>query len=291
MKEKDMERAGKIVLLSAVILVLIGIVLIAVGQYTNSIGLISDGIDSIGDAGVSFIVWFGLRVSKRAPDHRFHFGYYRVENLAAMGVAMLMVVISAAIFYNAYQRLINPEELHLPLLGVLVLLGAGFTSMGLAIAKNRIAKKSNLLSLKADAKNSIKDFSASFIVLGGVLLSVLGFPWGDPLGAIVVGIFILYVAVTTIKESSLILLDAFKSTELVEDIAGIVGKNRKLELRDIKLRQSGPFITGKIVVGVKPGMSIREFHKIKEKIERDIMEEFEGVKEVAIVPEPRERVK
>ena len=68
----------KIVFGSALVLVLIGIIEIFAGLFSNSIGLVADGIDSIGDSLISFMVGFGLRISRRTPDNKFQFGYYRV---------------------------------------------------------------------------------------------------------------------------------------------------------------------------------------------------------------------
>src|SRR3989338_7017672 len=102
MKQLDIKKIEKLVLISAIVLVLIGIVEIVVGNYTNSVGLVADGIDSISDSVISFMVWFGLRISRRKADKKFHFGYYRVENLVSMIIAMLMIAMSIYIFYNAY---------------------------------------------------------------------------------------------------------------------------------------------------------------------------------------------
>src|SRR3989344_2790688 len=170
MMEEGLKKVEKVVLISAIVLVLIGIIEIFVGYHTNSVGLIADGTDSISDSVVSFMVWFGLRISRRQADKKFHFGYYRVETLVSLIVAMLMIAMSIYIFYNAYLRIKNPVELKYPLLGMVTLVAGGLISLWLSLIKNRLAKKHNLLSLEADAKASIKDWTSSFIILAGVFL-------------------------------------------------------------------------------------------------------------------------
>src|SRR3990167_3567686 len=108
MKKLDIKKIERIVMVSAIVLVLIGIVEILVAYFTNSVGLIADGIDSISDSVISFMVWFGLRISKKTPDNKFHFGYYRVETLVSMMVALAMIIMGIFIFYSAYLRLVNP---------------------------------------------------------------------------------------------------------------------------------------------------------------------------------------
>ena len=286
MKQQDIKKIEKLVLMSAIVLVLIGIVEIVAGNYTNSVGLIADGIDSMSDSVISFMVWFGLRISKRQADKKFHFGYYRVETLVSLIVSMIMIAMSIYIFYNAYLRIKNPVELKYPLLGMVTLVAGGLISLWLSIIKNRLAKKYNLLSLKADAKASIKDWTSSFIILAGVFLSYLGFKLGDALGALIVGVYIISVAVTTIRSASLILIDGFNNPELVKDISKIIRKYPKIRLKDLKLRMTGPYIIGEFTITVDSGMSIGEVYKIKSKMREEIMKKVEGVKDLTILADP-----
>ena len=286
MKQLDIKMIAKVVLISAIVLVLIGIVEIVVGNYTNSVGLIADGIDSMSDSVISFMVWFGLRISRRQADKKFHFGYYRVETLVSLIVSMIMIAMSIYIFYNAYLRIKNPVELKYPLLGMVTLVAGGLISLWLSLIKNKLAKKHNLLSLEADAKASIKDWTSSFIILAGVFLSYLGFKWGDALGALIVGVYIISVAITTIRSASLILIDGFNNPELIKDISKIIRKYPKVKLKDLKLRMTGPYIIGEFTMTVDRGMSIGEVYKIKGKMREEIMKKVEGVKDLTILADP-----
>ena len=286
MKESDFKNIKIIVFISAIVLILIGIVEISVGLFLNSIGLIADGVDSIGNSAISLIVWLGLKISRKAPDKKFHFGYYRTETLASLLVAMIMIALSVVIFYNAYLRLINPVELNYPVIGMMTLIGAGVTATVISIIKNKLAKKYNLLSLKADAKNSIKDFSGSFTILFGIYLSYIGFLWGDSLGTIVVGVFIFSYGIAIIKEASLILIDAFHNPELIKDVRMIVNKYSMVKLKNIRLRRSGPYIVGEIIIDVNKDMRVGNLLRIKKEIRKKIMEEIEGMKDLIVSAEP-----
>ena len=286
MKESDFKNIKIIVFISAIILILIGIVEISVGLFLNSIGLTADGIDSIGNSAISLIVWLGLKISRKAPDKKFHFGYYRAETLASLIVAMIMIITSIIIFYNAYLRLINPVELSYPVIGIITLVITGIATTIISIIKNKLAAKYNLLSLKADAKNSIKDFSGSFIILFGIYLSYIGFLWGDSLGAIVIGVFIFSYGIAIIKEASLILIDAFHNPELIKDVKMIVNDYPMVKLKNIKLRRSGPYIVGEIIVNVSKDMKVGKLLRIKKEIRKKIMEEIEGMGDLIISTQP-----
>ena len=287
MKQQDIKKIEMVVLISAIVLVLIGIAEIIVGYYTNSVGLVADGTDSMSDSVISFMVWFGLRISRRQADKKFHFGYYRVETLVSFIVAVLMIVMSIYIIYNAYLRLKNPVELDYPIIGMITLAAGGLISFYLSIVKNRLAKKYNLLSLNADAKTSTKDWTSSFVILIGVFLSYLGFKWGDAIGAFIVSIYIIYVAISTIKQASLILIDGFNNPELVRDITRIIRKHPSVKLQGLKLRITGPYITGEITVSVDNNMTIERVYTMKNKIKQEITRRIDGIKDLIILAEPK----
>jgi cation diffusion facilitator family transporter len=161
----------RIAKISVVTLVSIGIVEILTGYYSGSVVATADGIDSISDAAISFIVLLGLRIAHKPADKKFHFGYHKVESFAALMAAIGMVAIGIVIFYNSYQAILHPHEIRQPILTMVVLAAAGAVSLHRAFQMRIIANKYNLLSLKTDAKNSIKDGSASIIGFLSVLIA------------------------------------------------------------------------------------------------------------------------
>jgi hypothetical protein len=161
----------RIAKISVVTLVSIGIVEILTGYVSGSVVATADGLDSISDAVISFIVLLGLRIAHRPADKKFHFGYHKVESFAALMAAIGMVAIGIVIFYNSYQAILNPHEIRQPILTMVVLAAAGAISLHRAFQMRNIANRYNLLSLRTDAKNSIKDGSASIIGFLSVLIA------------------------------------------------------------------------------------------------------------------------
>ena len=78
------------------------------GIGSLSVALIADGIQSFADAGVSLIVWIGLRISGRAPDGKFHFGYHRVETFSSVVAAVFMASLGGVVLYESYREFLNP---------------------------------------------------------------------------------------------------------------------------------------------------------------------------------------
>ena len=144
------------------------------------------------DAVVSLLVWLGLKISRKAPDERFNFGYYKVESMTAFVSAIMLILIAGAIIYRSYLSLLAPKPVELPALALVILLLAGVISLYRALQMRRLAHKYNLSSLRLDANNAIKDGSASFLVFFTVLLSSRGKTQGSPRALAVGGIAYIY---------------------------------------------------------------------------------------------------
>src|ERR671918_2634203 len=118
----------KIARISVITLIGIGIVELVTGHVSGSVVATADGIDSLSDAMISFIVLLGLRIAHRPADKKFHFGYRKVESFAALMAAIGMVIIGSIILYHSYEVLTHPREIQEPILVMIVLAGASALS-------------------------------------------------------------------------------------------------------------------------------------------------------------------
>ena len=110
-ERKELAEGGRISALSTILMTTIGIFELIVGFVTGSLGLIGDAVDSFADAATSFVVWIGLRLSKRGPDAKFHFGYLRAETLYSMLGAIIITGVGLVVMYESYTTLAIVREL------------------------------------------------------------------------------------------------------------------------------------------------------------------------------------
>lgn len=265
----------------------LGVLEIIFGQFTGSISLLADGIDSLSDAVVSFFVWTGLHFARRSPSKRFPYGYYKVESLTALLAAVVLVGVAAFIFLRSYRSLLSPRQILLPETALIVLLLTGLLSLYRALQMRRIANRHNILSLKVDAKNSIKDASSSFVAFTSVLVAYLGFKQMDAIGGILVGFYIVTVAYVALRESSLVLLDAFHEPELTKQIEAMIGMNRQIKgMKDLRLRRAGPFIVGILEVAVDGSMTVRQMHDVVSELENSIKKKIPALRSLTVKATP-----
>src|ERR671914_617171 len=278
----------KIARISVITLIGIGIVEIVTGQVSGSVVATADGIDSLSDAMISFIVLLGLRIAHRPADKKFHFGYHKVESFAAMMAAIGMIIIGCVIFYHSYEALIHPREIKQPIFTMIVLAAAGAISLHRAFQMRIIANKYDLLSLKTDAKNSIKDGSASVIGFFSVLIaSQFGFLQMDAIGGMIIAGYIFSVSYISLKQSSLILVDAWqnpKVTELVKRIVEERFKHENIRVRSVLLRSSGMVAQAEVHMEIDGNKPLTDVELLSIEIEMAIRSKIPTMERVSVIP-------
>ena len=277
----------RIAKISVITLISIGIVELLMGHISGSVVATADGVDSMSDAMISFIVLIGLRFARRPADRKFQFGYHKVESFAALIAAIGMIVIGSFIVYHSYEGFIHPEEIKQPLLTMVVLAIAGGISLHRAFQMRNIANKYHLLSLKTDAKNSIKDGSASVLGFLSVFIATqFGFLQADAIGGMIIAGFIFSVAYVSLKQSSLILVDAWHNPISVDYIKKLLEEKIEVgvNVRSIKLRQTGIVSRAEIHVEIDGNKSLTEVEMLMQNTEKVIKSNIPNMGVVLVVP-------
>ncbi|MEM2141098.1 MAG: cation diffusion facilitator family transporter [Nitrososphaera sp.] len=284
-KTKVFEEGRRAAWVSVWTLLGIGIGEIVISTTTGSLTLAADGFDSLADALVSFIVWLGIGMLHKPKSKKFPFGYTKIESFAAFVAAVVIIILGAFIVYHAYERFLNPVEVVNPEITMLTLVGAGAISLHRAFKVRKIAKKYDLISLNLDAKNSIKDGTASFVGLSTVLAGYFGIPHMDSVGSIMIAGYIFYMAYSAFKESTLVLVDAVENPKLQEQIITYVRKNFGVAVEQVRIRPLGHAFSAQVHVVLESKMTLDEVHALTKKIQESVEKEFE-TEETVVIPRP-----
>lgn len=271
---------------SVITLACIGVAEITISLFTGSITLTADGIDSMADSMISFIVWFGILMVKKPRSRLFHFGYRKVEVLAAFIAAIIIIILGAFIAFHAFQALYEPRTIHYPELTMITLVAAGSISLHRAFLIRKVAIESNLISLKLDARNSIKDGTSSFVGFVSVFAATyFGFVFMDAIGGMIIAGYIFFMAYTAIKESALVLVDAVHNPQMTDNIKTIIIEKFKIKTSDIFLRPVGHEFNAEIHIILPNETRLDETSRLVKEISNVIKDELQ-LAHVVIVPEP-----
>ena len=162
-------------------------------MLTGSVGLLGDAIHNLSDVSTSAVVFLGFRLSRRPPTERYPYGLERAEDLAGVGIAVVIWASAAFAGFESVRKLIEH--------GHTAHVGAGIVGAALGIIGNQvvaryklvIGKRINSATLIADARHSWLDALSSAGALVGLVAVALGQPWGDPVAGLAVTAFICHV--------------------------------------------------------------------------------------------------
>jgi cation diffusion facilitator family transporter len=278
----------KIAKISVFTLLGIGVAELIMGQLSGSVVATADGIDSMSDAMISFIVLLGLRIAQKPPDKKFHFGYGKVETFAAMLAAIGMIIIGSIIAYHSYDSFVQPRVIHHPLATMIVLAVASAISLYRAFQMRVIANKYQILSLKTDAKNSIKDGSASVVGFFSILIATqFGFLQADAIGGMIIAGYIFSVAYLSLRQSSLILVDAWHSPKITELVKKIIEEKfgyEQITVKSVLLRSAGMINQAEVHVEVDGNKPLRDIELLSGEIQNSIRSEIPTVERISVIP-------
>jgi cation diffusion facilitator family transporter len=185
--------ANLAVAVSAAGLALTGAIELAIALVTGSVALLGDAIHNLSDVSTSAVVFLGFWISKKAATRTYPYGYERAEDLAGLGVALVIWASAAFAGYESYRKLIqHAPTTSIPLGMTAAVLGI-IGNQAVAAYKRRVGRRINSLTLLADARHSWLDAIASLGALTGLALVAAGQAWGDPVAGFAITVFICHV--------------------------------------------------------------------------------------------------
>ena len=244
------------------------------GLFINSIALIADAFHTLSDSGTSAVVILGFKISKKPPDKEHPFGHGRVEYIATLIVAILLVIIGFGFIQQSIERIFNLEELanqeFVLIIGIIIIISAVVKEL-LAQFSFSIGKKIQSDVLVADAWHHRSDAIASIAVGLGIIGSIYGYPLLDPIFGIVVSIIIVYVAYDLIKKSSNLLIGNVPDQKLVSQIREIIKSIDDVKgIDEISIHDYGASKIVSLQIKVENDLSLDQAHEIADVIENKI---------------------
>ena len=179
---------------------------VAGGIFANSLALLSDALHNFSDGLAILIAYIAHKISRRPSDERKTFGYRRIQILAALFNAVVLIAISIYLFYEAWQRLLEPE----PIKGLIMFIVALVGLLANAVAVVMLKKDSNKnINIRAAYLHLLGDtLSSVAVVTGGILIYFFEWYWVDPIITFAIGIYIIIETWRILKESVNILMQA-----------------------------------------------------------------------------------
>lgn len=242
---------------------------IVIGLLAHSQGLIADGIHSLSDLVADFLVLFVSHHSKQEADERHPYGHHRFENAASLALGVLLAAVGIGMLWSAIGKIEHLDTI--PKVEITALYVAGTALIAkellfrymLAVA-NRV--KSGMLV--ANAWHARSDAASSLVVGCGIIGNLMGYPFLDPVAALIVGIMVLKMGWDFGWEALHDLMDQSADDEEVNTIRETILATPGVRgCHNLRTRKMGDLLTVDVHIDVDAKITVEAGHAIVQAVE------------------------
>lgn len=259
-----------------------------IGLNAGSTSVVSDGLEAAGDVLSSGIVYAGLWLASKPPDHEHPYGHGRYETLAGLAIGAMLLLAGAGIFWHSLISLGEPAQLEMYALYPLI--AAVFLKSGLAAVKFRTGKRIASTSLEADGWHDVTDLLSTFVALTAVLLTLASpqrFGSADHIGGMIIGLIVFFLSVQVVRRTIGQLLDTAPEPRKLAQIRTVaLSVPGALGIEKCLARRSGLKYYVDLHLEVDPEMTVRASHEIATQVRIAVKQELPWVADVLVHVEP-----
>lgn len=258
-------------------LALVIIKLIA-GLLAGSVSILADAMNSLGDSAGALLTIGGFYVANKPPDREHPYGHQRAEYISGLFTAIIILVVGFQFLISSIEKILNPIGVESSKIVLTLLIVSIVIKAGLGLYYYQKNKRMNGFSnaIEALTKDSIYDTLMNFVIIISYIIEIQ-FNWyiDGYIGALV-ALIILYGGITSIIESSNVLLGTRPHPKLVDEMQEILDSYNKLVgYHDLILHKYGPNkIFATVDIEIDASWGLIEAHRVIDSIEKEFYENF-----------------
>ena len=264
----------------------------------HSAAMVADAVHSLSDFVTDVIVLVFVHISSKPKDKSHDYGHGKYETLAMTLIGVALLIVAIGIIYSGAMKIvawINGEQLEAPgtlalwaaLLSVLLKEGVYQYSMVKARQLNSQVVEANAWHHRSDALSSV----GTAIGIGGAIF--LGQRWTvlDPIASLVVGAFIVKVAVDLLHRGIDDLMEHSLPEDVEEEILRIVGELKGVvDPHDLRTRKIGNRYAIELHILMDGDITLHEAHNKASEVEDLLRARYGEDTHVAVHVEPKENM-
>lgn len=191
------------------------------GIITSSISITADALNNLSDAGSSIVTLAGFKLAAQKPDSKHPYGHGRIEYLAGLAVAAVILIMGFELFRDSIGKVLHPQDTEFSYVVIFILLASILVKCYMAYYNYSIGKEIDSAAVRAAAMDSMSDCIATGAVLVTTVLNHL-YGWQlDGYCGILVSLFIMYSGIQAARDSVDPLLGIEPDEEFLQQIEDI----------------------------------------------------------------------
>ena len=258
---------------------------LAIAAASGSLAVAAEMVHNLVDLVASVAVLAGVKISER-ESRAFPYGLYKVENVVAVGVAILIFFTGYEIAQHALRSEAGPSTVN-----AWILIGVALSAaipLAFSYYEMRVGRQINSPSLMADAQ----EYRAHVFSSGVVFLALLGQMVGVPLdryAALLIVVLIVKTGWELLVDGMRVLLDASLDADTLSQVRDIINADPAVtEIRSVAGRNAGRyrFLEADVILRVA---DLEKAHVASHRIEEAIRAQVPHVERVRVHAEPQVR--
>ncbi|EEG72502.1 cation diffusion facilitator family transporter [[Clostridium] hylemonae] len=251
--------------------VLLFVVKAVTGFMLHSISVTADAFNNLSDAGSSVIGLVGVRMAGKPADEDHPFGHGRIEYIAALVVAFLVLQVGFTFFKDSVGKIREPEMLKFKLVSVIILVLSVGVKLWMGVFNRKLGQRINSKVMLATATDALGDVITTSATIASLLFwKVTGINIDGFVG-LGVSLVVMWAGIGIAKDTLEPLIgepvpaeEYVRISRFVEKYDGIVGSH------DLIVHNYGPGRNmASIHAEVPNDTDIEDSHEIIDRIERD----------------------
>jgi len=221
------------------------------GLITGSLALLADAAHMLSDNVALGLALFAFWLAAKPPTPNRSFGYKRAEILAALFNGVTIVAVSIWIFYEAYNRFLDPPEVLGGWMMVVAVVGFAVNLAGMLILTRSAGEN---LNMQGALRHVMADLLGSVGVIAAALVIFLtGWSYADPIISVFVGALVLFSSLKLLRDSVSILLESsppdIDAEEIGQKMVGVNGVEEVHDLHVWMVTSGFPALSAHVLVG------------------------------------------
>jgi len=272
---------GRVLVLNLIV----AVAKILLGYASGAVSILSDGFHSLTDTASNVVAIVGVRVASRPPDEDHPYGHRKFETMASLGILIFLVLVLVQVLGAAIERLRSGATPEVHALAFWVMGSTFLVNVAVVWYERSAGRRLTSEILLADAHHTSSDLLTSGAVILALVGVRLGYPWLDPVAALLVAGFIAHACWEIFHDTARILgdrivIDESNIREVVQSLPEVMGCHQ--------IRTRGPvdFVFLDLHVWMDGDLPLHEAHRISHVVKDRLMARFPEIKDAVIHIEP-----
>ncbi|NOZ95553.1 MAG: cation transporter [Acidobacteria bacterium] len=262
---------------------------LVVGLLTGSLAVIAAAADNLLDVACSGLNVFFLGVARKPPDEEHPFGHGKAEALSGVIQATIIATGGLVLLGRSIWELGVGGEIHATLPGLIVAGASLVISLLLGLYLRFQARRYRSVALKADAFHYLTDvFTNGTAIAALMAVRLTGQHWWDPIGSLVISVYIVWQSVDILREGADELLDRGLPKELEAEVARTVHElgPEVRGYRRLRTRRAGKTLFIELRLHLDREVSFERSHELTEELIGRLRARFGEGTEVMVDTDP-----